>query len=169
MSDYVSQADYDRLQADYDNTLEVLREQLAENETLQTRLGELEPLEARVRELSHGRAFDKLAEELGVRPEARDDAWKLLGYKPESEEVDETTLRSKMAAFVKDRPFLLTDGKARPTKLPKDEFAGKSGSTNAAGSDGVRQVTRDQLKDPEFTSRNGDLLRDPSAYEIVDD
>lgn len=152
----------------------------AEIVRLNGRVKELEPLQKKVADAeaerdqlrttladaTHGRAFDKIAVDLGVRPDARDDVWKLLNFKADGDVVDEKALREKVAAFVKDRPWTVGESKAAPKRLPKDELASKGGD-GGSGS-GRRSVTREELRDPEFTGANAAWLSDSDRWEIVD-
>lgn len=56
---------------------------------------------------------------------------------------------------------------ARPSKLPRDPFAGKGGRSPSEGDGGKIPVSRADLKDGDFMERNAALLRSGN-FEVVD-
>jgi hypothetical protein len=169
----VSRSDYDRLRTDYEQTLAALQEQIGENDTLKQRVATLEPFEkqtadltAKARGLEAARAYDKLADDLGIKPEFRDDVYKLAGYEPKGDAIDPKDLKEHFGKFLAERKhYTNADGK-EPTKLPKGEGAGR-GAKDPGFGEGKPQVTREQLRDPEWTKANSAMLGDPSKYELV--
>jgi len=171
--EYVSKAEYDRLRADYEAAL---TEALEESETLKAKVAELEPFQkqasdmtAKARSLEAARAFDRIAKELKVRDEFKDDVFKLADFQPkDGQEVDEKAVREHFAGFLKDRPQY-TEGHGEPAKFAKGEGAAR-GATDPGFGDGKakERVTHAQLSDYAWTSKNADLLADPGKYEIVE-
>lgn len=157
LADYIARADHDA-------ALALLRQ---ENATLKTRVSQLEPLEGKLREATVGRHFDKAAAALKLRPEAAADVMKLLGDQI-GPDADERAVHDALAAFVKDRAYLCGEpAPAKPTKLPKDPYAGKGGDAPADGDGGKVPVTRAELKDAEFMDRHAETFRGGN-FEVVD-
>lgn len=172
---HVSRAEYDRLRREYDDAMEALTEALGESETLKARVAELEPfekqagdLQAKTRSLEAARMYDKVAAELKVKPEFKDDVFKLADLKLDGD-PDEKAVRDHFSKFLADRKHYVAGGDEEPSKLPRGE-----GSSRASRDDGFgdghskERVSYAQLRDPEFTSKHATLLADPSKYDIVE-
>jgi len=178
----VSKAEYDRLRTDYEQTLDALGEALTEIDDFKAKLSEagtklteakagsnrVAELEAKLRQATHAKAFAKLADELGIPEDLRDDVFKVSGYEAKGDEPDEKAMREHFAKYVESRPSLVSKGKAKeePTRYAKGEGASR-GSVDDGKSD-KKQVTRAQLMDADWTEANAKLLSDVNAYEIVD-
>jgi hypothetical protein len=180
--DYVSRADYDRLRADFDAMQAALEEQLSVVDERDARIAELEPFESQAREtgaklrgLTHQREYEKLADELKIRPEFRDDVWKLAGYeaKEDATEPDGKAIREHLGKFLETRGHYTGEsskGSSGQTKLPKGE--GASHGAKNPGGDGKFRVTSKQLNDATFMERNQSKIAAASLednFEIVDE
>lgn len=170
---YVSRAEYERLRKDYDQTFEALSEQVAANDALQARVTALEPLEQQVgdltaksRSLEAARMYDKVATELKVKPEFRDDVFKLADLKLDGE-PDEKAVKDHFAKFLSERKHY-TEGDKEKKHLQKDEHAGRGAKDPGFGDgDAKPTVTSSQLRDPEWTKSNAKLLQS-MEYELVE-
>ena len=98
---------------------------LQERDALKTRLDaapsdlqkELDRMKGEIRTRDHRQAFEKIAKEAKVRPEALNDLWQLAGIKPETDTVDEEGLSNLISEAVQARPYLLSqDAPEQPQK-----------------------------------------------------
>lgn len=150
------QAELTRVQADFEQYTQALEQQLTENEQLKAKLAELEPFQAqttelqgKLRSLSHERAFEKLAEDLGIRPEAVKDVWDLAKYEAKADEPDEKALREHIGKFLEspERKKLYTQDGGGTKRLSKGEGAERGGGKEP---DPRPKFTREQMSDPEW-------------------
>jgi hypothetical protein len=174
--DYVSRADYDRLMSDLEATQAALEEQLTQNDAHTTRIKELEPFEGqakdatgKLRSLAHQRAYEELAGELKIRPEFKDDVWKLAGFEPKGDEPDTKALREHLGKFLENKKHYTEEGKPA-SKLTKGEGSDRGGKNS--GGDGKFRATEKQLNDADWMSRNQSKIAAASLegnFEIVGD
>lgn len=172
--EYVSRADYDKLRKDYEDAMTALTETVAEADGFRERIAALEPFEkqvgdltAKTRSLEAARAYDKIADELKVKPEFRDDVFKLADLKIDGE-VNEKAVRDHFTKFLAEKKHYTVGGDKEPTTLPKGAGGSRGGESPAVGAgDAKTRVTRDQLNDPDWTGANRALLSDASKYEIA--
>ena len=171
----VSRAEFDRLRKDYEQTLDALGESLAEIDELKANASDganadarIQELEGKLRSATHAKAFGKLADELGIPEDLRDDVFKVSGYEAKGDEPDEKAMREHFPKNLESPPSLVSKGKAKeePTRYAKGEGASR-GSIDDGKTD-KKQVTREQLMDADWTEANAKLLSDVNAYEIVD-
>lgn len=168
-------ADLERLQGDYDATLEALQEQMETVETLQANIAEMEPaakqttgLQEQLRGMKHKEAFRDIAEKLGVRKEAIEDVWKLGDWKAEGDEPDPAKMQEHFQSVIKTREYLkegaVEEGKSK--RLPADEH-GNRGPSSPKGEGKIR-LTNEQLNDKDFMDKAFEEIRkDPMALELV--
>ncbi len=89
---------------------------VAERDALQNKLtaapselqAELDKLRGEVRTRDHRDKFNQLAKD-HIKPEALDAAWKLAGWKAESDDVNEAELGKAISALAESNPFLKPD------------------------------------------------------------
>jgi hypothetical protein len=155
-------------------TNQTLQKQAEGMTALQERIAALEPFEkqvgdltAKTRSLEAARAYDKIADELKVKPEFRDDVFKLADLKIDGE-VDEKAVRDHFTKFLAEKKHYTVGGDKEPTTLSKGDGSSRGGESPAVGAgDAKTRVTRDQLNDPDWTGANRALLSDASKYEIA--
>lgn len=172
----VSKAEYDRLRKELEDAYEVITQQDDELTASKARVAELEPFEAKAgemtakaRSLEAARLYDRIAKELKVKDEFKDDVFKLSEFKPKDDgEIDEKAIREHFTKFLKERPHY-TQGHGEPTKFAKGEGSSRGGKDDGFGEGAVKQkVTRAQLNDGDWMKANEDLiLGGPDKYEIV--
>jgi hypothetical protein len=172
---YVSKAEYQQMRQEREDALEALRQAVEESDGFKKRIAELEPFEKqasdmtlKARSLEAARTFDKIAKELKIRDEFKDDVFKLGDFKPkDGEEIDEKAVREHFDGFLKDRPQYRENDK-EPTKFAKGDGSTRGGPSPAEGDGNAKEkVTRSQLNDGEWMAANSELISDPSKYEIV--
>ena len=113
--------------------------------------------------------YDKIAKDLRIKEEFRDDVFKLAEYEPDGDEVDEKKIREHFSKFLSERKGYLDGGDKEPKSLPKGEGATRGArDPGFGGGDARPEVTRAQLKDPNFTAKHASLLADPTSYELID-
>lgn len=158
---------YNKIVEELEATKLALSEEMVRAEKAEGRVNELEPLEGKLREATVGRHFDKAAAALKLRPEAAPDVMKLLGDQI-GPDADEKAVHDALAKHLESRAYLRGDAApARPSKLPRDPYAGKGGLGPADGDGGKVPVTRAELKDGDFMERNAALLSSGN-FEVVD-
>ena len=171
------EAENKRLGTENEQFAAALEEQMTLSEQLQAKVKELEPngpivdeLKGKLRGLMHERAFEKLAEELNLKPEAVQDVWKLGEYKAEADEPDATKLREHFARFLdgEGRKELYTADGGGKKRLSKGEGADRGGGKEP---DPRPKITREQAGDPEWMFKNQDALakasREGNAPQFV--
>jgi hypothetical protein len=153
-----------QLQSDYDAMHSALEEQLGINDKLAEQVKTLAPFQqtaedlgGKLRGLTHERAYEKLAEDLKIKPEFRGDVWKLAGYEAKQDEPDEKGMREHLGKWLEERGHYVdqgdgksnaAEGESKPAaKLPKGEGASR-GSSRSSG-DGKRKLTPETLRDPD--------------------
>lgn len=151
-------------------TNEALQEKANSVEALQKRIAELEPqvgdLTSKARSLEAARMYDKVATELKVKPEFRDDVFKLADLNLDGE-PDEKAVKEHFAKFLSERKHY-TEGDKEKKHLQKDEHAGRGAKDPGFGDgDAKPTVTSSQLRDPEWTKSNAKLLQS-MEYELVE-
>lgn len=147
------QADFERLQEDYQALEGLFNEQSTALQTAEGRIKELEPLEGRAKELeakvTERDTLDQaaeLAKELGIDPARVKAALKL------TEGGEYRDLRERLTKATEENDFLkapATD--AKPSKLPPDENGARG---VGSGNTGKFRATNAQLNDPDWMERN---------------
>lgn len=121
---------------------------------------ELDKLKGEIRKRDHRAAFDKVAGEQRVRPEALDDLWSLAGINTDGETVDAEAITGLVSAALEARPYLVQSeagnpapqaAPQQPTQLPPGPGAGRSG-----GSGGRFTPSAAQMADPRWMFENQD-------------
>ena len=144
---------------------------------LQARIDELT---GKIRTGTHRAAFDKIADAARVRPEARDDLWKHLEYKAESDEVDEAKLSGLVGEALKGRTYLLApdetstngarDGsKPAPRPLLRTDGDGGRGDRDTLARS--FRVTEANLRDPRWVHDNQKQMQEAQkagTLEVVE-
>jgi hypothetical protein len=144
-----------QLESDYNTALEELSGQLTTNEELAAKLKEAEAatgtLTERVRSEAARREWGKLAESLGVKPEHRDDAWELMKYHAEKDEIDPMHLKEHAAKFLESKKYML-ESADKPARLPKGEGSDRGRGTPET--DGKFRATEAQLNNLDWMNAN---------------
>lgn len=147
----------------------LLEQILNENEQLKIRADtsasakEVERLTSELRNRDHRKVFDRLATDLKARPEALDDLWKLSGYTPEADTVDEQALKALISKQTKTRAYLFdgthtssTDPAGKPVSGKTEPGPGNSrgGLVRDSGKFLVRRRGPDSVRDPAWMQMN---------------
>lgn len=158
---------------DYNNALEELQAQIDANSELETLAtdgeGKIGELEAKIRSMTSERAFDQIAEKLGIRPDAKADAWKLADFKSDGDEPDLEAMEKHFGKFLESRKHFMGEGEQKETKkLPVDENAGRGPSKSQF--DNKLRATYAQLNDLDWMDRNFEAIGQASRegnFEII--
>lgn len=128
-------------------------------------LKENRALKEQVRTDRHRVAFFDRATAKGIRPNARDDAWEKSGYKAEGDEPNVEAMDAALDALKASRDYLFAPAQPEGDASQPNPGPGR-GQGRSAGGNGKTRVTREQLADYDFTSRNAEMLR-KGEFEIV--
>jgi hypothetical protein len=149
------ESENERLSNDYNAALEELSVQLDASEETAAKLQEYEgttaSLTERVRSEAARREWGKLAESLGVKPEHRDDAWELMKYKADKDEVDPMHLKEYASKFLEGKKYML-ESADKPARLPKGEGSDRGRGTPET--DGKFRATESQLNNLDWMNAN---------------
>lgn len=107
-------------------------------------------------EASHLEAFQAVAKELGIRPDAVGDVWRLGEFEVGDGEPDPGKMKEHFESFLKARQYLRGGNSQAGPKLAMPPDPGRPGAP--AKDTGRPVVTRDQLNDPDWTAANEKLL-----------
>jgi len=112
---------------------------------------------AKLREITHREAFKSKAKDL--RPEALDDAYKLSGYSPDADVVDDAKLDAAIVSLRESKGYLFADpGKAIGEKPSKPTGPGPGLNRGGGDRPSADPFTREQMQDPSFVTRNAELI-----------
>jgi hypothetical protein len=177
--EYVTKGEFERLQQDYQATLEALQEALDGSTALEAKIAELEPLATKAAELEgtltgikHEDAFKEIARELGINPAALKDAYKLGGWEAKGD-PDPKAMKDHFTKALEGRDYLKGgdqgDGAGKQRKLPADE----NGSRGASRGDhtGKMRVSQAQLNDVNWMDMNMGKIAEATMqgnFELID-
>jgi hypothetical protein len=141
---------------------------LQDRDSLKTRLEaapsdlqkELDRLRGEIRTRDHKSAFERLARDHKVRPEALSDLWQLSGIKAETDTVDEAALQEAIQAAVEARPYLVVQ-ESTPSPQSRQETSRplQAGPGYGRGTQPGRfHVSGENLSDPAWMFVNQDRL-----------
>jgi hypothetical protein len=165
---------YKDLAAEYKTRLDTVEKELADLRARPVDKTAVQ-LQAELRELKHRQVFDKVATDLKARPEALDDLWKLSGYTPEADAVDEAALKTLIAEQARTRGYLF-DGTATPPAEGKAPAPARTepGPGNSRGGlvhdAGTVKLSRSFMKSDDYGPAQQKLYSDAIAsgnYEFV--
>lgn len=141
---------------------------------------ENERLTGELRTIKHRGAFEKVAKEQNIRPDAIEAAWKLSGYEADSDTPDEGKIRSVVGDAVKANPFLaqpagetLAAG-PRGSQQPLRTSVDSGGRGAPVATSGVTRVRKSDMQDPKWIldPRNKAALAEAAkngTLEVIDD
>jgi hypothetical protein len=149
LADYVPKAEYE-------STLEALnalaeeRDELAAERTKSA--GRVSELEKAVRSRSYKDSYDRMAKELKIKDEFKDDVYRLAGVEEDADEPDEKGLRRHFEKFLESKKHYTQQEPERPKSIPAGEGHGR-GRSVSPGEPEFR-VTRAQRNDASWMRQN---------------
>jgi hypothetical protein len=164
LADYVPKAEYEQ-------TLELLEQTLAERDTHKTAAeksaSRITELEGKVRGRAAKDVFNQIADKLKIDPKFKDDVFDLAKFKVEGDEPDAKAIEKQLSEFLSEKKHFILDEKAKP--LTKPEGGGRG--TPATPDKTTMTATKAQMRDALWMRDNQkavSMAAAAGALEITD-
>lgn len=156
--------------SDYEAALEAIEAAITERDEAHAAASKhterLTTLEKAHRNRTWRDTYSKIADELKVNPDFKDDVYDLLRLEPDADEPDPRTLRKTVEDFLGKRPGKYTAEKAAPKRLEAGEGATRGASVRPGEPE--FRVTREQRTSAVWMRENqGKMLEAQRAGALV--